>query len=184
VVHDRQVEHFGVFHCPAHDLIALHTFAVVGHRDHAGLLELAGGGELLAVHPDGQATGRVNMDDRVARDFVHDALAGTRIVADPTGDGHADHGGKTARSCGARATGDVLFVRLARITEMHVNIDQPRCHYQAAGIDPGGGRVLGIVQVLDQHAVHGKNIADGIALIGGVDDPSVLYPKDFLHEIK
>ena len=62
VVHERQVEHLGVFAGAAHEFVGLHAIAVVGDGDDAGAFEGADGSECMALHADGDATGGVNVD--------------------------------------------------------------------------------------------------------------------------
>src|SRR5690606_7415432 len=96
VVHEREVEHLGVFAGAAHEFVGLHAVAVVGDGDDAGAFERADGGEGLALHADGDAAGLVDLDAGGAGDGVLDELDGAGAVGDGRGVGHADHGGEAA----------------------------------------------------------------------------------------
>ena len=182
MIHDREVEHFGILDRAAHELVALHAFAIVGHGHDARILELPRWSELFAVHADSQATCCVDSDDCLSLDLIHNALDGARVVADRARVGHTNHAGETACGGRFRAAADVFLMRLPGISEMHVDVDEPRRHDEAFGIDHGGFGLLRIAQTIDDFSIDGENLADRVALIGRVDDPSVLYPKYVCHD--
>ncbi len=176
MVHDRQLEHCRIFDCSAHDFVALYAFSVVRYGDDAGFFQLAGGRELFPVHPDREATGRIDVDHRLACDLVHDPLNRASVVADRAGVGHADHACKSSGCRGAGTAGDLLLVSLPRIAEVDMNVDQSGRDDEAAGIDLGRRFLLRPVNLLHNYTIHGENIADLVTLVGRVDDPSAGYP--------
>ena len=173
-----QVEHLRVLDGAAHELVVLHAMAVVGDGDDAGALERAGGRELLALLPDGDAAGRIDVDDGAAFDGVVDVLDGAGVVGDRAGVRHADDGGESAGGGGPRAGLDGLLVRLAGLAQVHVDVDQAGAGDEAAGVDLLRRLLLRGGEAGHEPAVGDEEIAPGVAPGGGVDDAGVGDPEE------
>ena len=177
VVEHGEVEHLRVFDGAAHELVGLHAEAVVGERDDASFLERAVRGELLALHADGDAAGRVNAHGRGGTGGL-DELDGAGVVGDGRGVGHAHHGGETAGGGGLRTGEDGLLVRLAGLAEMDVDVDEAGADDEAAGVDHARLFLLRASELGDELAAGNEDIALGVALSGGVDDATVFDPEE------
>jgi hypothetical protein len=68
-------------------------------------------------------------------------------------------------------------MRLAGVAKVDMDVDQPRRDDQAFGIYHRSFGFLGVVQVVHDFTVDGKDIAECVALIGRIDNPTILYPK-------
>ena len=177
VIHERQIEHFGIFAGASHQLVALHTVAVVGDGDHPGLGEGTDGGEGFAFHVDGDTAGREHVHDGVAFDHILDILDRAGIARGGRGVGHANHGGKAT---GGRTVGtgrDVFLMGLARLAEVNVDVDQPRAGYEIGAVDDLGLLFVRGGKSIDDDAVLDEEIAYRIALVGRIDDPGFFDVK-------
>ena len=97
------------------------------------------------------------------------------------GVGHAADGGEAARRRRARARRDVLLVLVARLAQVHVQIDEAGRHDLARAVDD-----LGAVRArarLDgfHHAVLDQQVRDFVEIRGGVDDPPALQEECRRH---
>src|SRR5882672_2971211 len=124
VVKDREVEHLRVFAGAAHEVVVLHTMAVVGDGDNAGFFQSADGSKFFA---------RDVLGDRAGDEDIHDALFLRTFVDEGNGSGivnrrrsvrHAHDGGEpTAR--GSSGSGREVFLRgLAGFSEVDMQINQ------------------------------------------------------------
>ena len=179
MVHEREVEHLGVFAGAAHELVGLDAVAVVGDGDDAGAFERADGSEGLALHAHGDATGRVNVDTGGACGGVLDELDGAGAVGHWGGVGHADHAGEAAGGGGAGAGLDSFLMRLAGLAEVNMNIHQAGGGDEAGGVDAAGLFWVGGGRACDEDAITQEELAGGfVAFGGGIDDAGVLNMKE------
>ena len=135
MIHHRQVKHRRVFQRATHQVIVLHTMAVVGNRHHPGAVQRADRRQFLPGNPLRDRAGRQHVDPGRALGAVLNQCHRARVVDRRTGVGHANHRGEPAPRRRSRAGLDVLLGRLARFAKMHVNIDQPRANHPTAGIN-------------------------------------------------
>ena len=154
--------------------------AVVGERHDARFVHRADRREFFARDPFG---------DRARRENIHASL-GFRLFQNPRDDAravhrrrgiwHADHAGESARRRGARAGGDRFLGRLARLAQVHVQVDQARRNDQPGAIDHRRrcfSRTRGIER--SKGSVSNQEIADGIAMICRIDDAAVFEERLF-----
>ena len=172
MIHDRQLEHPGIFTGPAHQLVVLDTVAVIGDGHHAGLIKGTDGGQLLAGDALGDGTGDEDVDQAILAGAFMDEGDRAGIINGRAGVGHADDGSETAlrRRPGARQDG--FLGRLARFAQMDMQIDQPGADDPAGDVQTfnarrGAGGEIGAdggdLSVQNQH------IRPDIKLVGGVD---------------
>ena len=122
----------------AHDAVFQNRMAVVGHRDGAGGFERGKIVERFALR---SARGRGDGEDahtarRAPGPCIQRVISGESLTGD--GIGHGGHGGESSRCRGCGAGGDGLFVALARLAQMHVNVDEARRNSQAGRIEDFG----------------------------------------------
>ena len=142
---------------------------------------MARGGEAFTCHVQGQATGGIDVHQGLAGDFVLNALDSAGVIAHRARVWHANHRSEASRCGGFRATADGFLVRLARVAEMHVDIDQAWRYHQPRGVDLVGCCLLRRAEAFDEAAVNGVQVADRVALICRVDNSTASNPKDVRH---
>jgi hypothetical protein len=72
-------------------------------------------------------------------------------------------------------------MRLAGVSEMHMDVNQAGRHHESRRVDFRGGLLLRLAQAVDESTVNGMNVADRVALICRVDDSTAGDPKYVRH---
>ena len=170
MLHDRAVEHLGVFERPAHQRGRGDRCTVVGEGDRAAGDELAELGQLLPLAS--LADGADGIDMGLARplSLEDDELGRPLGVDGGDGVGHAGDRGHAAGQGGTGAGGDGLVFLVARLAEVDVRVDQARADDHAPGVDDDLGFLVALAE--RQHAATAEpEIAQPVDVLAGVDDP-------------
>ena len=85
--------------------------------------------------------------------------------------------GKTTGGGGAGTGFDGFLVRLAGFAEMHMDIDETGAGDEAGGVDFFHLLFIGGGERGDDFTVFDEEVADGVALGGGIDDAGVGNPE-------
>ena len=118
-----------------HHLVLQHRFAVVGEPDRPRLHQLVEVRNLAAQAAECRRRHRQQLHHRAARRVQHPAQALHRIVH-RSRIRHGHHGGESARRRRRRPGANRLLVRLPRLAQMHMDVDQPRRNHASRRIDP------------------------------------------------
>jgi len=177
VIHDRQVEHLGVLDRAAHDLVVLHAPAVIGDGDDAGALQRTGGRKLLSLLADGDAPGRVDVDDRAMLDGIVDVLDRAGTVGHRRCVRHADDGGESAGGGGPRPSLNRLLVGLAGLAKCTWMSDEAGTGHEATRVNRLRLLLLLGGQAGNERPVGDEEIALGVGPGGRVDDAGMGDPE-------
>ncbi len=158
----------------AHDRVAEDRLAVVGEGHGACPLERGEVSELFAMAADGCSGNRKDVHVRAARGIEHPAGDFSRVIHG-AGVGHGADGGKAAGGCGHGAAGDRLFVGLAGLAQVNVNIDEARCDDESAGVEAfiGATAQLARRSHFRDTAVFEQEVVFPLELLGGVNEETV-----------
>src|SRR5207249_2863281 len=158
VVGDRDIEGAGVLERGAHQVARGDGLAVVRDGDRPRPYHLAELRELLAALAHRDRADRVDAGEPGAQRLAHDEADGGLVVGDGVRVGHGAHGREPARHSRARPGRDGLFVLVARLAEMDVDVHESRRDDRAAHVAHGGSVRCaearahgGDAAVLDQH---------------------------------
>ena len=152
--------------------------AVVRQRDDSGIEERADGSEFLAFQSLGDCPGAEDIHAGFACGFFFDPSDRRGAVGRGICIRHGDDGGESTGGCGARAAGHRLFVRLAWLAEMDMDVDQAGGHNQTGGVH--GFRLLARHRV-DDFAVGHPEVGVFLTVVGWIDDATVGDAGDFFH---
>ena len=142
VLGEDHVEVRRVLHRPAHQAGVLHAPAVVGEEPDAQRGHLPDRRQLLALPPDGDGAGDVDVAQRRAPEVEH-LVDHRRRVDGRRGVGHGHERGVPAERSRPAAGLDGLRLFLARLAQVAVEVDEARRHDAAPGVDDlVGGEVL------------------------------------------
>ena len=132
--HDGKFQVPGVFERPAHHARRHDGPSVVGDADAARFFQFGHVGELLAERAAGDGPGRQDAGEtgfpRARLDEPGDRCA----VADGARVGHGDQRGDSPGGGSAGPGRDGFLALLARLTQVDVQVDEPREHQQSAAI--------------------------------------------------
>ena len=170
MIKQRQVKHLGVLAGAAHEIVILHTMAVVGDGDDAGFFQAADGREFFAgeIFTDGAG------DKNIYHAFPSSAFANQRdrasIVNRRCGVGHTDERGEAATRRCRRAAGDIFFGGLAGLAQMNMQVNQTGRNDFAGDIQRrhAGGR-RNVFADGGDFASENEHVGNGIKLVGGIN---------------
>ena len=158
MVDDGQAECGAVAERLPHEVGVGERVAVVGEADRAGLGELAHLRQLTAAAALGDAANREHTHRAFLAGLAQHELDDGGAVDGRVGVWHGADGGETAPRGGPRTGSYGLFVLVARLTEVAMEVDEPRGDDQAASLDDGAalrrvdvGRHRLYVAALKQH---------------------------------
>ena len=175
MIHHRQIEHLRVFQRPAHHVVVLHAMTVIGDRHHAGLLERADRRQFLAREVLRDGPRDIDVHDALRRGPLVNQRHRPGVVNRRRRVGHANHRGESAARRRRSAGGDRLLGHLARLTQMDVQINQPRANHLPADVHPlGVGRRLGRRVRPDRGnlPLANQHIRTAIEAVGGINHPT------------
>ncbi len=178
VVHDGETEHAGVFHCAAHDFVVLNAVAIVGECDHSGIKKRSDRSKFLAFQPLGDRSGAENIHTGFARCLFLDPSDRCGAVGRRIGIRHGDDGSESSCRCGACAAGHCLFVRLAWLAQVDMDVDQTRRYDEADGVN---GLGLLARHRLGDLAIGDPEVGGFVTVVGRVDDAAIGNTGDFFH---
>ena len=161
VLGEDDVETERVLHRPAHQQRVLHAVAVVGEEAHPGVGELGERRQLLARPADRDAAGRQHLAQPGRLTLgPHEVDDATRVLG-RVGVRHR-HDGRVATERGGPGPGlDRLGLLLARLAQVGVEVDEPRRHDAAAGIEHRVG-VAEVGSDGDDLAVVDEDVGDSL----------------------
>lgn len=173
VIEDGELKHAGVFQGSPHQFIVLDAMSIVGDGDDPGVFERADGCHFLAGEAFGDGPGHKHINRGFIFGFVAYKSHRARLIDRGGGIGHAKDRTETAACGRAGSRGDSLLGRLARFTQVNMEIDQSRADDEAVGFDP-----LGVSRGLESSvpadggnfSIVNQEIGFCIELVGGVDD--------------
>ena len=175
MIGNGNVERAGVFQRSAHQVTGDDGLAVVRDRDGPGAHHLPELGEPLALLADRDGADRMHARQSGAPRLPHDESHCRLVVGDGIGIRHRADRREPARRGRARAARHRLFVFVAGLAQMHVQIDEPRSDDLALHVAHEGaiGRLQSApdardLPVLDQH------ISGAVQVAGGIDDVPAL----------
>ena len=108
----------------AHDVVVEDRFAVVAEGDGASLAQSLVVAEFFSLAAQRGRSNRKDVDHRAALAVLHPARDGRRIIHRARV-GHGAHRGESAHGRSRRTGGNRFFVRLARLAQVHVQINKP-----------------------------------------------------------
>ena len=182
MIHDREIEHAGVFHGAAHQLLFCTQCPSSVMAMMPACLSGTDGGQLFARDIFRNGPG----DKNVHLALAFRALSNERRV--PTLSmarrriGHANHRGKTTARGRGSASGDGLLGRLSRFAQMDMEIDKPRANDLSCGIKARQiGRSLDGRRRADggNFAIQNEKVRRAVKSVGRVNHPSASDEERF-----
>ena len=138
----------------AHDLVVQNRLAVIAQRHCASFLQCAIVAELFAQAPQCRRRHRKHVDHRAALLVLHPSRHCRRVVDRPRIRHRAD-GSKSARRRRRRSAGNVLLMRLSRLAQVHMQVDEARSHNQSFYVQ----RLIGPIRFARLGNLHHEAIA-------------------------
>ena len=135
VLRQRDAEPVGILERSTHEERVLHPVAVVGEQLHTGTGELGERGEGLPRPADGDRSGRQHLAQPGAFALTAHEVDHLDAVLRRIGVGHRDDSREPSECSGAAAGLDRLGLLPTRLTQMHVEVDEPGTDHEAGGID-------------------------------------------------
>ncbi len=162
MLHDREIQFSAQDQRLAHDAVVENGLAVVGDRDGSGGLQRAEIGERGALAAAGRGRNGKHIDDGAALGLTQ-PLDPLDRIDNRNRIRHGADGSKSARSRSRGAGRNRLFVRLARLAQVHMQIDEAGRNDESAGIeflvraalDLVGRSHFGNAAIFQQH-IHGR----------------------------
>ena len=135
VLDHRNIVMLSVHQRPAHELRVHHRQTVV--RDPPGSRpdHLSDPSQGLALETSTDRSDRIDASEATATRFTDDVLGHRAVVVYRIGIRHAGDRGESTRRRTSGSRPDRLFVLLTRLTQVDVDVDQPRGDHQAGGVD-------------------------------------------------
>ena len=125
----------GVFDSAAHELRVVDALAIVGKHAHTAAGHQTDLGERLALESLGNRAHRVDIAFTVRLALLPDRLGEERLVDHWVGIRHGEYSGEASLGGSIRAGSDGFGVLAARLTQVHVHIDETRKQYVATTVD-------------------------------------------------
>lgn len=173
MVHDGEVEHFGVFQGAPHEFVVLDATAVVGEGDDARFGHRADGGEFFAREAFGDGPGWEDVDASFGAGFVQYPPDHAGAVDGGGGIGHANDAGEAARCRCFRAAADGFLCGLPRLAEVDMDVDQAGRDDEPGAVDFLDGIAKGNSGVIGDAAVDDQEVGDFVTVIGRVDNAAI-----------
>ena len=187
LIHAAAVYHIDIFTVRKHRNVSsrrdLHCF-LVKLGIHHGLSVLADGRNSGIHHPVDirqffshhtlcDRAYLKHMDQRMLSRLVFHIIDTVRIVNDRFCVRHCKHRCHTTLGCRHRTGDDILLMGQARISEMHMHIDQTRHYITACRVDHFRGAVRNLLLNLGDPAVLDQHVTDLVQPAVRIDDMSV-----------
>jgi len=137
VLSEHDAQRLRVLQRSTHQLRVLYAVAVVGEQVHAGRRQLAVGGELLAGTADGDAARRQHLAQPGLAALGANEVDHGHAVLCGVGVGHRDDGGEPSEGRCSASGLDGLRLFLARLAEVHVQVDEAGGDDALRGIEHG-----------------------------------------------
>jgi hypothetical protein len=124
-----------ILHRVSHNLGIHHGISIIGDRDRAGLFHL---GHLRKLYARRRARdcahGKYSCQPRLVR-FLYNVAGHGGVIVYGIRIRHRANGGKPARDRRGRSRCDCLFILLAGLAQVDVEIDKSRSHYESSGVE-------------------------------------------------
>jgi len=151
---------------------------IIGERDDAGIEKRTVGGEFLTFEALGDGPGGEDIHASRARGFVFDPSNRGGAVGRRGGIGHGHNRGEPSGRSGAGGAGDGFLVRLPRLAEVDMDINESRGDDEVGGVD----RLVFCARLRsDDFAIGNPKVGDFVAFVCRVDDAAVGDAGDFFH---
>ena len=170
MIHHRETELAGIFHGTTHHPVILNAVTVIGEGHDSSRCQRSDGGHLLSGDAARDGPGAENIHTGLGGSFLNPGNR-RRTVGHGIGIGHADHRGEPSYGGGAGPRCNGLLVRLSRLAEVDMDVDQTWSDDLTGGIND----LRSLRAMIHQESTLDKNIANFIDFVGGINDASVLY---------
>ncbi len=173
MLHDAGIEHFGILQGLAHDRGVADAHAVVAQGDRPALKHRADLRQFLALSALGDRSDRKHIGQPHPLGLAQNEFDLPLVIQRRLGIGHAADGREPPRHRRRRAAGDRLLFLVARLAQMHVNVDQPRRDETTRRVDcPIGFAEIGSDR--GDLSVADEKLRPPLKLLRGVEDRAVM----------
>ena len=171
----RDVEGLCVFHRAAHHAGVHDGLAIVRDRNDASLLHRTDACQFLTEAALGDRADRIHVDAVQPAGLLEDVVSDHRRVVHRVGVRHAADGSESAGGGRVDAGLDGFGMFEAGLAQVHVHVDEPRCHDEPGRVDrrnlSAQLRLRGDVLVdRDDLAVADQDVRDALRALHRVDD--------------
>ena len=166
---DRHPQHRAVFQRAPHELRIGDRLAVIADRDASRRSQIRELRQLLAFQTFADGTDGIHATRAVPRRLGDDHLGDRPLVVRRNRVRHRAHRRVPARHCRPSSGRDRLFMFLAGLAQMGVQIDETGHDHQTAGIDGFGGRLQLLADFADR-IVGDQDISFGVEPLTRIDD--------------
>ena len=172
---DAEAESGGVLERAPQHLSVLQRHIGMGEANAAGIAQFRHLGKLLAGEADSERADRINVRQIERLGAVLEHLHQAGFVQRRIGVGRTGEAGHAARDCGQHFRLQRRLILEAGFAQSRRQVDQPRAHHQAHGIDHA------VCAEAARRVAHGGDLAGGdeqvrprIDVVGRVDQATVL----------